>query len=240
MRRITLAALLVLCVAAPAGAQQVLSNTPVQWGSPAYSQLASLFGINLGAWPAGDGYALGFHAYTGARTGNPGTAAEGLYLYEYWFETGECGGDGLAVRELSVPFASLVPLDVDGDASPETSIHIPYSLGGCGPAAVAAQVTHDGQTLVLHYPSGVSGGIANVYVISDQPPVESLATIRGEGIGSGTFATWSSLPEPSSSTAGLAALLALAGLRNAGASGGRSRSCGRRLGPRGLDERIRA
>lgn len=221
MRRITIAAFLALCAAAPAGAQ-VLSNTPVPWASPAYSQLASLFGINLGAWPAGDGYALGFHAYTGARTGNPGTAAEGLYLYEYWFETGQCGGDGLAVRELSVPFASLVPLDVDGDASPETSLYMPSSLGGCGPATVADQVTYDSQTLVFHYPSGVSGGIANVYVISDQPPLDSLATISGEGIGSGAFATWSSLPEPSAATAGLAALLALAGLRHV--SAGRARA----------------
>lgn len=68
-------------------------------------------------------------------------------------------------------------------------------------------------TLVSHYPSGVSGGIAHVYVISDEPPVDSLATIRGEGIGSGAFATWSSLPKPSSASTGLAALLVLAGMR---------------------------
>jgi hypothetical protein len=186
-----------------------LSNVPVVWGSPTHSRLANLFGINLGASPGGDGYGLGVHFYTGARAGNAGTEAEGLYLYEYWFETGECAGLSLLVRGMDIPFESLVPFDVAGDGSPVTSFYMPYGTGGCGPATVADAVEIDGSLLSFDFPNGVAAGIANAYVISDLPPQEISGVITIEGSGSGPFRTWAA-PEPGAMLAAGVALVALA------------------------------
>jgi hypothetical protein len=206
------AALLGLLGAVPAAAE-TLSNVPVASNSSTYNRLAALFGINLAAFPAGDGYAFSFHFYTGARSGVAGTEAEGLYLYEYWFETGDgCLGDGLAVRQLSIPFGSVVPFDIDGDGGSATSFYTPYS-SGCGAATVADTVSFDGSRLLLDYPSGVAGGIANVFVISDQPPQAVSGTLTAEGLGSTGFATWSAAPEPGAALGGAAAWAALAALR---------------------------
>lgn len=188
-----------------------LSNVAVSWGTPTHSRLAALFGINLGASPGGDGYALGVHFYTGARTGNAGTEGEGLYLYEYWLETGECGGNSALVRRLDIPFDSLVPFDVDGNGTPETSFYMPYG-SGCGPATVADPVEIDGSTLSFVFPSGVAGGMANAYVISDLPPQATPGILTIETVGSGPFATWSPAPEPESLIAAGAAGVALLAL----------------------------
>jgi hypothetical protein len=185
-----------------------LSNVPLSWGSAAHTRMANLFGINLGASPGGDGYGLGVHFYTGARTGNPGTAAEGLYLYEYWFETG-CPAP---VQSMDIPFESLVPFDVFGDGVPITSFYMPYS-SGCGAATVADPVEIDGDQLSFSFPNGVAGGIANAFVISDLPPNEIQGSVTVQGSGSGPFRTWSSAPEPEAALGAIAAALALAVLR---------------------------
>lgn len=188
-----------------------LPSALVSFGSPLDNALATLFGTNLGAAPAGDGYALGFHFYTGARTGKAGTAAEGLYLYEYWFESPDCISGG-AVRSLAVPFESVVPLDVDGDGHPEAVFFEPYG-DGCGAATVASSAQQGGGYFRLRYPTGVAGGIANTFVISNRPPLSVNGILHVDGIGSGTFATWSSAPEPAAPAAAAVAALALAALR---------------------------
>jgi hypothetical protein len=194
-------------VAPSATTTGVLGNLEVVWGSPAHTRVANLFGVNLGASPAGDGYAVDAHFYTGARTGNAGTAAEGLYLYEYWFETG-CAAPP---HRLEIPFGSLVPFDFDGDGDNETAFYMPYS-SGCGTASVANPAAIDGQELIFDYPAGVAGGIANVYVVSDLAPEETHGFLVVDGVGSGPFRTWAA-PEPAAVSAGAAAALALAALR---------------------------
>jgi hypothetical protein len=198
-------------VAPSATSAGALDNVPVT--GAAYSRMAALFGLNLGASPGGDGYALDAHFYTGARTGNVGTAAEGLYLYEYWFETGGCDGTSALAHRLEIPFASLVPFDVDGDGDNETSFHRPYG-NACGSASVATTAEIDGETLVFDYASGVAGGIAQVYVVSDLAPLEIQARLFVATLGSGGFRTWSTTaPEPGPWLAGAAAWLALAARR---------------------------
>jgi hypothetical protein len=193
-----------------------LPRALVPFGSPIDNALAALFGTNLAASPAGDGYALDFHFYTGARTGKVGTAAQGLYLYEYWFEAPDCVS-GASVRSLAIPFESVVPLDVDADGHPEAAFFEPYG-DGCGAATIADGVEQGGGFLRLHYPAGVAGGIANAFVISDRPPIAVNGILTADGVGSGAFATWSSAPEPASLLTGAAALLTLAALRQRTAS----------------------
>lgn len=200
-------------VAPAASTAGSLSNVPLTWGTPPHTRMAQLFGINLGAWPGGDGYALGVHFYTGARAGIAGTAAEGLYLYEYWFETGECAGNSTLVRRLDIPFASLVPFDIDGDGTNETSFYMPYSTGGCGPATVADAVEIDGNQSSFSFPSGVAAGMANAFVVSDLPPNEVEGILTMQGLGTGPFRTWSSAPEPAATFSAAAAGLALVLLR---------------------------
>ena len=199
-------------VVAPAvSATAQLSNTSIS-----YEQLVALFPINFGASPGGDGYALGFHFYTGAYQGNAGTAAEGLYLYNYWLENPNAcyagPNDGPLVRSISVPFASIVPLDINGDGEPETSIYKSYG-SGCGPVTAPTAVAFDSAAVRFDYPSGIGAAIADVYVVSDLPPQSVDGTIAAEGLGTGNFATWSSAPEAGSVVASAAALLALAVLR---------------------------
>ena len=196
-------------VVAPAvAATAQLSNTSVS-----YEQLVALFPINFGSSPGGDGYALGFHFYTGAYPGNAGTAAEGLYLYDYWLENPNAcyAGPNELVRSISVPFASIVPLDINGDGEPDTSIYKSYG-SGCGAVTVPTAVAFDSAAVRFDYPSGIGAAIADVYVVSDLPPQSVEGTIVADALGTGNFATWSSAPEPGSVAASAAALLALAGL----------------------------
>jgi hypothetical protein len=198
-------------VAPGVAATAQLSNTSVS-----YQQLVALFPVNFGSSPGGDGYALGFHLYTGAYQGNAGTAAEGLYLYNYWLENPNAcyvgPNDGPLVRSISVPFASIVPLDINGDGEPETSIYKSYG-SGCGPVTAPTAVAFHSAAVRFDYPSGIGAAIADVYVVSDLPPESVEGTIAAEGLGTGNFATWSSAPEPGSVAASAAALLALAVLR---------------------------
>lgn len=200
-------------LAAPAGATP-LSNTAVT-----QSEIAGFFAINgPGLVEMADGNVtvpLGggttnLHLNTRVWEGTAGTAAEGLFLYDYWLE-GETN-----VREFLLNFGPVVPFDMNGDATLETS----WYCSNCTTSPVpippdASDLT--GDALTFFFDSGFDPFTSHFYAISDVGPSELTAHVKVLETGETTYPLAALSPVPEPGTFGLLgsalAALALSGRR---------------------------
>jgi len=183
----------------------VLTNTPVT-----RSQLQELFVNNIACLGTHDDTALEIHVNTGIRCGQDGTAGEGLYLYRYFIESTE-SASAAAFREISIPFAAALPLDLDGDAADDTSAYCSDCTTFPVPTPPASSVRL-GDEVVFRFPSGFESMVDSLLLVSDQPPRVVVGSLRLDGVGSAPIAM---LPEPAGIHATALTTLAALGARRA-------------------------
>ena len=196
------------CLAVPAGATP-LSNTAVP-----RNDIRDFFDTNgPGLVAMADGNVtvpLGagttnLHLNTRVWEGTAGTAAEGLFLYDYWLD-GETN-----VREFFLDFGAVIPFDMNSDSTPETS----WYCTDCtiSPVPVPPDGSDlTGDVLTFFFNSGFDPFTTNFYAISDVGPSELMAYVKVLETGETTYALRALSPVPEPGTFGLlgAALAALA------------------------------
>lgn len=105
---------------------------------------------------------VGFLQSRTLPVGEPGTAAEGLYGYQYRIDLREVAGiihiD--CISSFSIEFGPVSSLDYDGDGDLDDVFVI--TGGGLGSVAPTS-VTVSGDTLTFHFPPGVCAGHAPGY-----------------------------------------------------------------------------
>ena len=99
--------------------------------------------------------------------GEPGTAAEGLYGYEYRIDLTElstAGVEPFSISEVRIPFSSVSPVDYNGDGTLE-HVYI-VTTGGPGTIEPSAVTTQGNRIVIQFAPGTLSGGVGGLEGVS--------------------------------------------------------------------------
>jgi sugar lactone lactonase YvrE len=207
--------------AAQAQEVQELSNT-----AATEAQVGALFErTGPGLVASTDGNVNGVHVDTRVWRGRSGTAADGLFLYDYRVEPSPERRN--LPLSFSLPFAPLGQLDIDAAGPPDDSAHCGDCTSDPAPTvpATALRIT-EGSRVVFDFPDGIEATSASLLLFSGQPPFAGAGRIQLEGVGSGSLLV---LPEPAGAVTGWAAFAAFAALAAPSAGRGTRRGAMPRL-----------